>query len=62
MIIYRQKEGTPLKYESEDLTMYDYNITAAEIAAFNADMLEMAGDALPTEEEMAEMAAFYGEE
>ncbi len=42
--------------------MYDYNITAAEISAYNADMLAMMGDALPTEEEMAEMAAYYGEE
>jgi len=41
--------------------MYDYNITAQELADYQADMWEMAAD-LPTEEEMAEMAAFYGEE
>lgn len=43
--------------------MYDYNITAQETADFIADMLEMAAEAYePTEEEMAEMAAYYGEE
>ena len=42
--------------------MYDYNITAQEMADFTADMLEMAASTLPTEEEMAEMAAWYGEE
>lgn len=41
--------------------MYNFNITAQEIADFNADMAEMAGYT-PTEEEMAEMAAFFGEE
>ena len=42
--------------------MYDYNITAQETTDFIADMLEMAGDDFfPTEEEMAEMAEFYGE-
>jgi hypothetical protein len=45
-----------------DFTMYDYNITAQEIAAYNADMLEMAADQqLPTDEEMDAMAAYYGE-
>lgn len=42
--------------------MYSYNITAQEMADFAADMLEMAGDILPTEAEMAEMAAYYGED
>lgn len=42
--------------------MYDYNITAQETADFIADMLEMAGDTLLTDEEMAEMAAWYGED
>ena len=42
--------------------MYNYNITAQELADFHADMLDMAGDNLPTEEEIAEMAAYYGEE
>jgi hypothetical protein len=42
--------------------MYDFNITAQALADFQADMLAMAGDALPTDEEMAEMAAYYGEE
>ena len=42
--------------------MINYNITAQEAADYIADMLEMAGDDLfPTEEEMAEMAEFYGE-
>lgn len=41
--------------------MYSFNLTAKEIADFNADMAEMAGYT-PTEEEMAEMAAFFGEE
>lgn len=42
--------------------MYNFNITAQELADFHADMLDMAGDNLPTDEEMAEMAAYYGEE
>ena len=42
--------------------MYDYNITAQEMADFVADMLEMASNTLPTDEEMAEMAAWYGED
>ena len=42
--------------------MYDYNITAQEMADFTADMLEMAGNGLPTDEEMAEMATWYGED
>ena len=41
--------------------MYDYNITAQEMANFTADMLEMAGN-LPTDKEMAEMATWYGED
>jgi hypothetical protein len=42
--------------------MVDFNLTIAEIADFHADMLDLMADALPTEEEMAEMAAYYGEE
>jgi hypothetical protein len=42
--------------------MYDFNITAAELSAFHADMADMASDALPTEEEMAELAAYWGED
>ena len=44
--------------------MYDYNITAQEMADYAADMLELMGEHFvpPTEEEMAEMAAYYGEE
>lgn len=41
--------------------MYDFNITAQELSDYNADLAEMAGY-IPTEEEMAEMAAFFGEE
>lgn len=43
--------------------MYDYNITAAEIAAFTAEMWEMQAEKLapPSDEEMEEMAAYYGE-
>jgi hypothetical protein len=41
--------------------MYDFNITAAEMSAFHADMADLIADALPTEAEMAEMAAYYGE-
>lgn len=47
--------------EERILTMYDFNITAQELSDYNADMAEMSGYT-PTEEEMAEMAAFYGEE
>ena len=41
--------------------MYDFNITAAEMSAFHADMTDLMSDILPTEAEMAEMAAYYGE-
>ena len=41
--------------------MHDFNITYAEMADFQADMLTIAGDALPTEEEMEELAAYWGE-
>jgi hypothetical protein len=61
-IIKTQRERTRATPKERNLIMYDYNITAAEISAYNADMLAMMGDALPTEEEMAEMAAYYGEE
>jgi hypothetical protein len=60
--IIKTQRGTTPSNESEDFTMIDYNITAQEAADYIADMLEMAGDDLfPTEEEMAEMAEFYGE-
>ena len=42
--------------------MVDFNLTHAEIDAFKADMLDMAADAMPTDEEMAEMANYYGED
>lgn len=43
--------------------MYDFNITAQEASDFIADMAEMNAIAYaPTEGEMAEMAAYYGEE
>lgn len=43
--------------------MYDFNITAQEAADFIADMAEMNAISYnPTEEEMVEMAAYYGEE
>lgn len=43
--------------------MYNYHITAQETADYIADMLEMQAEAFapPTEEEMAEMAAYFGE-
>ena len=41
--------------------MYNFNITAQEMADFTAEMLEMSCY-IPTDEEMAEMAAFYGED
>ena len=43
--------------------MFDFNITAAEIAAYNADMMELAGEFLapPSDEEMDEMASLFGE-
>lgn len=42
--------------------MYDYNITAQELATFNADMWEMAAEAADlTNEEMDAMAEWYGE-
>lgn len=42
--------------------MYDYNITAQELSDFAADMAEMnAMDYTPSDEEMEEMAEWYGE-
>ena len=42
--------------------MYDYNITAREIADYQADMLEIAAaQVAPTDAEMDDMAAHYGE-
>ena len=42
--------------------MFDFNLTIQELADFHADMLDLMADTLPTEEEMAEMAAYYREE
>lgn len=42
--------------------MYNYNITAQELSDYFADMAEMAGEAFfPSDEEMEEMAGYYGE-
>lgn len=42
--------------------MYSYNITAQEISDYLADMAEMAGEAaFLSDEEMEEMAKFFGE-
>ena len=41
--------------------MVDFNLTYGEIADFQADMLEMAADQMPTNEEMEELAAYWGE-
>lgn len=42
--------------------MYSYEITAQEMSDFIADMWEMGGaDYIPTDEEMEEMARWYGE-
>lgn len=42
--------------------MYDYNITIQELSDFYADMAEMAEEAyLPSNEEMEEMAEYFGE-
>ena len=42
--------------------MYDYNITIQELSDFYADMAEMAEEAyLPSDEEMEEMARYFGE-
>lgn len=42
--------------------MYDCNITIQELSDFYADMAEMAGEAtFLSDEEMAEMAEFFGE-
>ena len=42
--------------------MYNYNITAQEISDYIADMAEMAGEAcFPSDEEMEEMAKYFGE-
>ena len=42
--------------------MCDFNITAQELSDYFADMASMASDALLTEEEMAELAACWGED
>ena len=42
--------------------MYDYNITAQEMSDYLADMAEMASEAtFLSDEEMEEMAEFFGE-
>ena len=42
--------------------MYNYNITAQELSDYFADMAEMADEAFfPSNEEMEEMAEYYGE-
>lgn len=42
--------------------MYNYNITIQELSDFYADMAEMAGEAyFLTEEEIEEMAEYFGE-
>ena len=42
--------------------MYNHNITAQEISDYLADMAEMAGKAyFPSDEEMEEMAEYFGE-
>ena len=56
-----KREGNLLK-RKEDLIMYDYNITIQELSDYYADMAEMAGEAdFPTDEEMEEMAEYFGE-
>lgn len=42
--------------------MYNYNITAQELSDYFADMAEMANEAaFFSDEEMEEMAEFFGE-
>lgn len=42
--------------------MYNYNITAQEISDYIADMAEMAAEVyFPSDEEMEEMAEYFGE-
>ena len=42
--------------------MYDYNITVQELSDYFADMAEMAGEAtFLSDEEMEEMAEYFGE-
>lgn len=56
-----KREGNLLKSKG-DLIMYDYNITAQEISDYLADMAELAGEAyFPSDEEMEEMAEYFGE-
>ena len=56
-----KREGNLLKRKG-DLIMYSYNITAQEISDYLADMAEMAGEAyFPSDEEMEEMAEYFGE-
>ena len=43
--------------------MYDFNLSIQEISDYIADMAEMADETyFPTEEEMEEIARYYGEE
>ena len=42
--------------------MYDYNIPTQEISDYIADMEELAGETyFPSDEEMEEMAEYFGE-
>ena len=42
--------------------MYNYNITIQEISDYIADMAEMAAEVdFPSDEEMEEMAEYFGE-
>ena len=42
--------------------MYNYNITAQELSDYFADMAEMSNEAcFPSDEEMEEMAEYFGE-
>lgn len=41
--------------------MFDSNLTYGEIANFQADMLDIASDNLPTDKEMQELAEYWGE-
>ena len=42
--------------------MFDFNLTASELSDFYADMADMAGDLIPTDEDMAAIAAYWGED
>lgn len=42
--------------------MFDSNLTYGEIANFQADMLDMVGDNLLTDNEMQGLAEYWGED